>query len=180
MTSLCRRNCVFLRRKLYALQMSSVFWQASLVVQTVKNLPAVRETWVWSLGQEDPLEEEIATCSSVLAWRTPWTEEPGGLQSVGPQSMQPQRVGHDGATSTTSVFWILWGWAGDSNCSYGSHVQFLKDIWWFSANQIAFMFDIFFSWSLPSIAISFLYKTGMENMWHAFCVPPCLTHGRHH
>ena len=57
--------------------------QASQVSQTVKNLPAVCETQVRSLGQEDPLEEGIATHSSILAWRTPWTEEPGRLQSMG-------------------------------------------------------------------------------------------------
>ena len=56
----------------------------------VKNLPAMQETWVRSLGQEDPLEKEMATHSSILAWRIPWTEEPGGLQSTG-----SQRVGHD-------------------------------------------------------------------------------------
>ena len=55
----------------------------------VKNTPAVQETWVRSLGQEDPLENGMATDSSVLDWRIPWTEEPGGLQSVG-----SQRVGH--------------------------------------------------------------------------------------
>ena len=54
----------------------------------------MQETWVWSLGQEDPLEKELATHSSILAWRIPWMEEPGGLQSTG-----SQRVGHDGATS---------------------------------------------------------------------------------
>ena len=52
---------------------------ASLVAQLVKNLPAMRETWVRSLGWEDPLEEGMATDSSILAWRIPWTEEPGGL-----------------------------------------------------------------------------------------------------
>ena len=52
---------------------------ASLVAQTVKRLPAVRETWVRSLGWEDPLEKEMATHSSTLAWKIPWTEEPGGL-----------------------------------------------------------------------------------------------------
>ena len=56
----------------------------------VKNLPTVQETQVQSLGQEDPLEEGVATYSSILAWRIPWTEEPGGLQSIG-----LQRVGHD-------------------------------------------------------------------------------------
>ena len=57
-----------------------------LVAQTVKNLPAMRETGVQSLGQEDPLEKRMATHSSVLAWEIPWTEEPGGLQFVGSQS----------------------------------------------------------------------------------------------
>ena len=54
------------------------------MAQTVKNLPAVWETWLQS-GQEDPLEEGMATHSSILAWRIPWTEEPGGLQSMGSQ-----------------------------------------------------------------------------------------------
>ena len=58
---------------------------ASLVLQMVKNLPAMQETWVRFLGQEDPLEKGMATHSSILAWRIPWTEEPGGLQSVGSQ-----------------------------------------------------------------------------------------------
>ena len=56
----------------------------------VKNLPGVQETWVPSLGQEDPLEKGMATHSGILAWRIPWTEEPGGLQSV-----RLQRAGHD-------------------------------------------------------------------------------------
>ena len=57
-----------------------VITQASLVAQMVKNLAAKQETRVQSLGQEDPLEEGMATHSSILAWRIPWTEEPGGLQ----------------------------------------------------------------------------------------------------
>ena len=67
---------------------------ASLVAQMLKYLPAVQETWVQSLGQEDPLEKEMSIHSSTLAWKIPWTEEPGGLQSTG-----SQRVGHDWATS---------------------------------------------------------------------------------
>ena len=55
--------------------------RASQVAQMVKNLPAMQEIWVRSLGWEDPLEEEMATHSSILAWRIPWTEEPGGLQT---------------------------------------------------------------------------------------------------
>ena len=58
---------------------------ASTVAQTVKNLPVMRETWVRSLGQEDPQEKGTATYSSILSWRIPWTEEPGGLQSMGLQ-----------------------------------------------------------------------------------------------
>ena len=56
---------------------------AFLVVQMVNNLPATQETWVLSLGQEDPLEKEMATHSSILAWKISWTEETGGLQSIG-------------------------------------------------------------------------------------------------
>ena len=59
--------------------------RASHVAQLVKNLPAVQETWVQFLGWEDPLEKEVATHSSILAWRILWTEEPGGLQSMGSQ-----------------------------------------------------------------------------------------------
>ena len=59
------------------------------MVQAVKNLPAMREIWVPSLGWEDPLEKEMATHSSILAWRIPWTEEPGGLQSTGSQRVGP-------------------------------------------------------------------------------------------
>ena len=63
---------------------SSIFLKlASLVAQKVKNLPAMQESQVPSLGQEDPLEKVIATHSSILAWRIPWIEEPGGLQSMG-------------------------------------------------------------------------------------------------
>ena len=62
----------------------------SLVAQMVKCPPIMQETWVQSLGQEDLLEEEMATHSGILAWKIPWTEEPGRLQSMG-----LQRVGHD-------------------------------------------------------------------------------------
>ena len=64
--------------------------EASLVAQMVKNLPALQETWIQSLGQEDPLEKGLANHSSILAWKIQWTEEPGGLQS-----MVLQRVRHD-------------------------------------------------------------------------------------
>ena len=66
----------------------------SLVAQTVKHLPTMRGTWVRSLGQEDGLEKEMATHSSILAWKVPWMEKPARLQSMG-----SQKVGHDWATS---------------------------------------------------------------------------------
>ena len=55
------------------------------MAQMVKNLPAMQETWARSLGREDPLEKKVAIHSSILAWRIPWTEDPGGLQSIGLQ-----------------------------------------------------------------------------------------------
>ena len=60
------------------------------MAQLVKNLPAMQEIWVQLLGREDPLEKEMATHCSILVWRIPWTEEPDGLQPMG-----PPRVGHD-------------------------------------------------------------------------------------
>ena len=71
---------------------------ASLVAQMVKDLPVMWETQVWSLGREDPLEKRKATHSSILAWRIPWTEEPGRVQSMG-----LQRAGHDWVTSTLTA-----------------------------------------------------------------------------
>ena len=76
--------------KLHLLCHLHFFLGVSVVAQLVKNPPAMRETWVWSLCWAEPLEEGMATHSSILAWRIPGTEEPGGLQSMG-----PQRVGHD-------------------------------------------------------------------------------------
>ena len=61
---------------------------ASLVAKRLKCLPAMQETWVQSLGWEDPLEKEMATHSSILAWRIPWMEEPGGIQSTESQSVR--------------------------------------------------------------------------------------------
>ena len=72
----------------------------SLVAQMVKRLSTMRETRVQSLGWEDPLEGEMAIQSRTIAWKIPWTEEPGRLQSMG-----PQRVGHDRATSLTIHEW---------------------------------------------------------------------------
>ena len=73
------------------------------MAKKVKHLPAMRETWVQPLGREDPLEKEMVTHSSILAWRIPWSEEPGRLQSMG-----PQRVGHDRATSLLTSVHDYW------------------------------------------------------------------------
>ena len=75
---------------------------ASLVAQAVKNLPAVRETQVRSLSWEDPLEKGMATHSSILAWRIPWTEQPAWLQSIG-----SQRVGQDWTTNTFTFLMLM-------------------------------------------------------------------------
>ena len=96
-----------------------LFVWISLVAQTVKHLPTMQETQVWSLGWEDPLEKETATHSSTLAWKIPWTEDPGRLPSMG-----SQRAGQDWATSLslsttgtrtgvpvcrpTSCFWLFY------------------------------------------------------------------------
>ena len=74
---------------------------ASLVAQRVKNLPAMQETQVQSLNWEDPLEKGIATHSSILAWRIPWTEEPGGLQSMGSQNLDTTEQ----VTLTRDLWW---------------------------------------------------------------------------
>ena len=92
---------------------SSYSW-ASLVAQTVKNLFTVQETWVWSLGWEDPLRKAMATHSNILAWRILWMEESGRLQS-----MESQRAVHDWATFTTTSL---------SNCSYRIFLNLSH--WW--------------------------------------------------
>ena len=74
-----------------------VYW-IPWMAQTVKNLPAMQETWIGSLGQEDTLRKGMATHSSIFAWRIPWTEEPDGLQSMG-----SQRVGHSWVTKIFTI-----------------------------------------------------------------------------
>ena len=76
---------------MFVAHVSSIFLFASimsLVAWTVKRLPTMWEFWVQSLGHEDPLEKEMATHSSIDAWKIPWTEEPGGLQSMGSQRVE--------------------------------------------------------------------------------------------
>ena len=90
---------------LFLLVFTFMFLWASLVAQLVKNLPAMQETQIRSLGREDPLEKEMATHSSIVAWRIPWTEEPGGLKS-----RRSQRIRNDWVTNFTfhiSLFFFL-------------------------------------------------------------------------
>ena len=91
---------LMIHRYMIVFPVSYLFW-TSLVVQTVKCLPAMQKTWVRSLGRKDSLEKEMPIHSSILAWKIPWMEEPGGLQSVG-----SQRVRHDWATSLS--FFLLY------------------------------------------------------------------------
>ena len=84
---------------------------AFLVAQMVNNLTASWQTWVWTLGQEDPLEKELATHSSILAWKIPWTEEPGRLQSI-----ESQRVRHDRA--------LAWWTTYSNSISFFSFVKY--------------------------------------------------------
>ena len=80
---------------------------ASLVAQTVKHLPAMQETWVWSLGWKDPLEKGMTTHSNILAWRIPWTQEPGRLQSMGHK--EPDMTERISRTQNAQG-WGLWPW----------------------------------------------------------------------
>ena len=84
------KSLLQLRNSKASILRHSAFFRASLVAQRVKCLPTMQETWVQFLGQEDPLEKEMATHSSILAWRIPWTEESGRVQSHG-----VSRVGHN-------------------------------------------------------------------------------------
>ena len=78
----------FLVLKVPLFYMKFFQYQASLVAQMVKNVPAVKETQVQSVGWEDPMEKEMALHSSILAWEIPWTEESGGLRSMGSQKVE--------------------------------------------------------------------------------------------
>ena len=106
-----------------ALWVTWMFWMgfcfgSSLVAQMVKCLPAMQKTWVRSLGQEDPLEKEMATHSSTLAWKIPWMEEPDRLQS-----MELQRVGHDWLTKHFHFFFHI---LGKMFSTLQAHVTYFK------------------------------------------------------
>ena len=123
-------------------------FMASLVAQLVKNLPAMQKTGVRSLGREDPLEKEMATLSSTLAWRIPWTMEPDGLQSTGSQSQtwlcnslslsetlvlyvtcgqKPSSFSHDNTENRQLYIWKLWIWF-QPKYLYHAFIFFIKSI----------------------------------------------------
>ena len=98
---------------------------ASLGAQTaqlVKNPPAMQETWVRSLGRENPLEKEMATLSSVLAWRISWTEEPAGLQSMGLQSQSERVTNVQGCTALRNTSRFLFSFCGCCGASLVVHM----------------------------------------------------------
>ena len=101
----------------------------------------MQESWVWSLGLEDPLENKMATHSSILAWRVPWTEEPGGLQSMG-----LQRVGHDWVNNTFTVC-IPWFPFLSGPCKLWKELFSL-----YEGKQMVFIFSVFL-WGSLLIAI---------------------------
>ena len=92
-------NCIL---RISWFRASRLLFQASQMAQIVKNLPAMQETWVWSVGQEDPLEKGMAPHFTILAWRIPRTEKIGGLQSMG-----SQRVGHNLVTKPPPPLYFL-------------------------------------------------------------------------
>ena len=111
-------SCFCLSRELW------LIW-ASLVAQMVKNLPAVQGAWVWFLGQEDPLKKGMATHSRILAWRIPWIEKTGGLQSKG-----LQRVGNNWATDTHRCVYVLgYSVTSDSLWPHGLYLARLLCPW---------------------------------------------------
>ena len=111
--SLCLRFSVPSPGFYFDFNSCSDFW----VAQRLKRLPPTRETWVQSLGREDPLEKEMATHSSILAWRIPWTEEPGRLQSMGSQSRTR-------LSDFTSPQWLF------TECTASKYVSRASEIIW--------------------------------------------------
>jgi len=125
----------FLIFRQYLLGLSRAF----LVAQMVKNLPAMQETWVQSLSWEDPLKKGMATHSSILAWRIPWTEEPGGLQSMG-----LQRVGHDWATHTLTFTGSFY-----SGRWFFHHFLFLTSSWYMCTHSVLSAARLLRPWNSP-------------------------------
>ena len=116
--------CMFFFTNFFCIYTSNVHIHASLVAQMVKNLTILQKTWVWSLSWEEPLEEGMATHSSILAWRSLWTEEPGGLQSLG-----SQRVGHDWATKHSTANAYIDTYIQRDRMEFCNHIKSLSTLY---------------------------------------------------
>ena len=121
---------------------------ASLVTQMVKNLPAMQETWVSSLGWEDLLEKEMATHSSILAWKIPWTEKPGRLQSMG-----SQRFGHNWATSLSLSLSL----SLSQGCHFGWYIILSSYLWIYNSRTV-FCTPLVASCGILILHLVFFYK----------------------
>ena len=153
----------------------SASFPASLVAQMVKSLPAMWKTWVWFLGREDPLEKEMATYSSILAWRIPWTEEPGRLQSMA--SKESDRTKQltlsvpPSSTETTirkwaaliladHMSWICPGLCLELNMlGHKSHLFYFLVVWYWPSNVTSLNFMIFNCWKVIT--------AGRNAKWHS-------------
>ena len=151
----------------YPLQYS---W-ASLGAQMVKNLPAIQETQVWSLGWEDPLAKGTATYSTILAWRIPWTEEPGGLRSMG-----LQRAGYDWATFThtcpsqLALLWhfLLGAWADSSwqkTPNMETHVGVLRIYAWGHTCSTHPLTRAWSGWPSLISSVGEIYLVVSDSLW---------------
>ena len=133
----------------------------------IKNLLAMEETQVWSLGQKDPLEKRMATHSSILAWRIPWTEEPGWLQSMG-----SQRVGHNWATNThikgkKETFWIHLKFTGIGSFLF-SHMVYFLNSQFYTYFQLEHL--ISYHWKKKQnpheLYFGHLFSSNKQSTWH--------------
>ena len=140
--------------------------RASLVAQTVKHLPTTGETQVQSLGQEDPLEKKMATHSSVLAWKIPWTEEPGRLQSMG-----SQRIGHDWATSLSFLFLFCLAQAsGVIELLRGQLCNYTEVSLWKSGSLPTYHYCDLGQLISSSSQFAYMQNGDNNNLWHkGFC-----------
>ena len=137
-------------------------WNRVSMVQRVKHLPAMQDTRVQFLGWEDPLEKEMATQSSTLAWKIPWTEEPGGLQSMGSQI-----VGHDWVTSLSLSF----QWVYSSFQGYFNHQLWIADLYSLLSFPIWEGALYIFCWFVNTIY--FGSKFFVKNMYYKYYLPLC-------
>ena len=146
-------SILFISTLIFVISFLLTLGWAFLVAQMIKNLPTMQETQVGFLGWEDLLEKGMATHSSILAWRIPWTEETGGLQSIG-----LQRVRHNWATTTHTQIWaslvlFLVPWGVKVGCLFKIFLFFLMQAW----ISINFPLRIIFAASHRSLNVVFLF-----------------------